>query len=341
MSQTVLVTGASGFIAQQLIIDLLEQGHKVRGTIRSLSKADTLKKTLAEHSNHIDNLELVEADLESDKGWPEAMQGIDVVQHLASPFPMASPKNPDDLIRPAREGSLRVLRAAKAAGVNRVILTSSFASVGYGWGDALPEMTTEKDWTNTDNAKDCTTYVASKTLAEKAAWDYVNGEGKGIQLTTILPVAVFGPIRSAQVKTSVSVVSQMLAGKLPMLPNVGFQVVDVRDVCAAHIAAMNNPETIGERYILADEFTDMQGFAHILKEGFPDLASRIATRRMPNWLVRFGALFNGELKTMTLELNKRRQGSSQKVRALLGRELISSKEAILASGETLIKYKAV
>jgi nucleoside-diphosphate-sugar epimerase len=342
MPKTVLVTGASGFIAQQLILDLLEQGHTVRGTVRGLAKAEALKTALSNHTARAHEIELVEADLESDKGWSDAVAGVDVIHHLASPFPLAAPKNPDDLIRPAREGTLRVLRAAKAAGVERVVLTSSCAAVAYGWGDALPEVLTEKDWTNPANTADCGAYVASKTLAEKAAWDYVRGEGKGMQLTAINPVGVFGPIRSAQVKTSVGIVAQLMTGKFPALPNAGIQVVDVRDVSAAHLAAMDDPAaTSGERYILADKFHWLKDFARVLRDAYPDRASKIPQRGLPDFVVRLLGLFVGDMKTIAMELGKRRFSSSEKVRKLLGRDLIPGDEAIRASAETLIRYGAV
>jgi dihydroflavonol-4-reductase len=341
MPKTVLVTGASGFVAQQLILDLLEQGHTVRGTVRSLAKADALRTALSNHTARAQEIELVEADLESDKGWSDAVAGVDVIHHLASPFPMAAPKNPDDLIRPAREGTLRVLRAAKAAGVERVVLTSSCAAIAYGWGNALPEVLTEKDWTNPANTADCTAYTASKTLAEKAAWDYVRGEGNGIRLTAINPVGVFGPIRSAQVKTSVGIVAQLMTGKFPALPNAGIQVVDVRDVSAAHIAAMDDPATSGERYIVADKFYWMKDFARVLRDACPDRASKIPQRGLPDFVVRLLGLFNGDMKTIAMELGKRRFSSSEKVRKLLGRDLIPGDDAIRASAETLIRYGAV
>jgi nucleoside-diphosphate-sugar epimerase len=340
MSKTALVTGASGFIAQQLILDLLEDGHRVRGTVRSVEKGRALVEALTPHTPRATEIELVEADLESDTGWAEAVDGVDVIHHVASPFPMAAPKNPEDLIRPAREGALRVLRAAKHAGVDRVVLTSSCAAIAYGHA-VLPERFTEADWTNADDTSDCTAYVQSKTIAERVAWDYVNGEGKGIGLTCINPVAVLGPIRSSQVKTSVGIVAQLMAGKYPALPNAGIQVVDVRDVSAVHVKAMDDSATIGERYIVADEFYWLKDFARVLRAAYPERASKIPTRTLPDFVVRLLALFSGDMKTIAKELGKRRFSSSEKVRKLLGRDLIPGDEAIRASAETLIQYGAV
>jgi len=335
-----LVTGASGFIAQQLILDLLEQGHGVRGTVRSAAKGETLKDTLRPHSARAGEIELVEADLESDRGWADAVAGVDVIHHLASPFPMAVPRDPDDLIRPARDGALRVLRAAKAAGVKRVILTSSGAAIAYGRKGALPERFTEADWTDTSYTEDCRPYVASKAIAERAAWDYAAGEGKGIELTAINPVAVLGPIRSAQVKTSVDIIARLLDGRLPLLPNAGIQVVDVRDVAAAHIAAMNDSSAVGERYIVADQFRWIREMADVLRAAYPD-RKKIPSRGMPDLLVRALALVSGEVKTIASELHKRRILASEKVRTLLGRDLVDTDDAIRASAATLIQYGAV
>jgi dihydroflavonol-4-reductase len=335
-----LVTGASGFIAQQLILDLLEQGHEVRGTVRSASRGEALKAALAAHTERAPEIELVEADLESDAGWADAVAGVDVIHHLASPFPMAVPRDPDELIRPARDGALRVLRAAKAAGVTRVVLTSSGAAIAYGRRGPLPERFTEADWTDPTCTADCRPYVASKAIAECAAWDYVAGAGKGLELTAINPVAVFGPIRSAQVKTSVDIIARMLDGRLPLLPNAGIQIVDVRDVSAAHIATMNDPASIGQRYIVADGFRWMRQIADVLRTAYPD-RKRIPSRGMPDFLVRALALVNGEAKTIASELHKQRILSSEKVRKLLGRDLIGADDAIRASAATLIRYGAV
>ncbi len=336
-----LVTGASGFIAQQLILDLLEGGHRVRGTVRSLAKGDVLKNVLGKHTPRAAELELVEADLESDDGWAEAVSGVDVIHHLASPFPLAAPRDPDDLIRPARDGALRVLRAARGSGVDRVVLTSSCAAIAYGWGDDLPATLTEADWSCPENAADCGAYSASKTLAERAAWDFVASEGQGIGLTAINPVGVYGPVLSEQVKTSVGVVLQLLEGKFPAVPDVGIQVVDVRDVSAAHIKAMEDPSTIGERYIVADDFLSMKEVAEILRDACPQHAAKLPRFGMPDFVVRLMALFNADMKTIAMELGKRRFSSSAKLRELLGRDLIPADEALRASAETLIRYGAI
>ena len=340
MPQTVLVTGASGFIAQQLILDLLEAGHSVRGTVRSLAKGDAVRDALGKHSPRAGDLDLVAADLEGDEGWAEAVRGVDVVHHVASPFPLGAPKDPDELIRPAREGTLRVLRAAHAEGVGRVIVTSSCAAIAYGH-DELPESFTEADWSRPENAKDCGPYAASKTLAERAAWDYVANEGQGIGLTAINPVGVYGPVLSDQVKTSVGIVLQMLEGGFPAAPNVGIQIVDVRDVSAAHIHAMNDPSTIGERYILADAFFTMSELADVLRDACPDRASKLPRFGLPDVVVRLLALVNGDMKTLAMELGKRRIASSAKVRALLGRDLIPAEEAIRATAESLRQHGAL
>ena len=334
-----LVTGASGFIAQQLILDLLAAGHDVRGTVRDLARGEALKRTLAHHSDHADAVELVEADLEADAGWDAAVDGVDVIHHVASPFPLGTPKDPMELIRPAREGALRVLGAAKAAGVERVILTSSFAAIGYGRRGPLGGPFTEADWTDPAVTEDCPAYQQSKTLAERAAWDFA--EREGLALSVINPVAVFGPIRSAQVKTSVGIIAQLLEGKFPLVPDAGLQVVDVRDVSAAHVAAMDTPEAVGERYIVADDYYDLLALADVLREAFPQYASKLPTRRMPDFVVRLLALFSADMKTIAKEVGRRREGRSDKVRALLGRDLIPARDAIVASGETLMRYGAI
>jgi dihydroflavonol-4-reductase len=341
MAKTVLVTGASGFIAQQLILDLLEDGYSVRGTVRAPGKGDQLKNALAQHSDKAGSIELLGADLESDEGWSAAVRDVDCVMHVASPFPLAPPKDPQDLIRPAREGTLRVLRAARDAGVPRVVLTSSSAAIAYGYPQ-LPAVLSEEDWSDPDYADDCPPYPASKTIAERAAWDFVRGNAADMELVTINPVAVFGPILSADVRTSVGVIAQLLGGKIPMAPNAGLQLVDVRDVSRAHIAAMELPEAAGQRYALAGEFYTLLDTAVVLREAFPEYAAKLPRRKLPSVLVRLLSHFNSDFKTICYELDKRRFVSGAKAEAqLLGRPYISGRDAILASAETLIRYNAI
>lgn len=341
MQEIILVTGATGFIAQQLIIDLLEAGHRVRGTIRDLSKSDALLQTLSNHTDKANDLDLYQADLETDEGWAEAIKGTSCVQHVASPFPLRIPKDPEDLIRPARQGVLRVLKLAKKEGVKRVVMTSSCAAIAYKSDDPLPSVLTEDDWSDAHDARACPPYPASKTLAERAAWEYIEGEGKGLELVAINPVGVFGPIRSADVRTSVGVVQQMLSGGVPAMPRMGLQFCDVRDVSAMHIKAMETPEAVGNRYAVASEFLYMEDVANVLREAFPDFASKLPTRILPSFLVRLLAPFSEDAKVASYEIGKHRYVSPKKGEDLLGRSFIDAREALIESAQTLIRYEAV
>ena len=223
----VLVTGGSGFVGGHCILRCLEAGHSVRATLRNLGRAETVRGELVRAGAQGPRLSFAAADLERDAGWPEAVAGCDFVLHVASPFPLAPPKHEDDLIRPARDGALRVLKAARAAGVKRVVMTSSFAAVGYGHKDEAAPFD-ETSWTDLD-APGLTAYAKSKTIAERAAWDFVAKEG-GIELAVVNPVGVFGPALGPDLSTSVMIVKRMLDGSLPGLPRLKFGVVDARDV---------------------------------------------------------------------------------------------------------------
>lgn len=337
---TVLVTGASGYIAQQVILALLAKGYKVRGTVRSLDKGPALKELLARENPAATEIELFAADLTSDDGWDDATSGCTYVHHVASPIPAQLPKDPNDLIGPARDGALRALRAAKKAGVKRVVMTSSVAAIAYGY-KKLPELLTEEDWSNPDYLKDNTAYTRSKVIAEKAAWDYVKGEGTGLELTTVNPSAVLGPVLSGDFSASLELLTQLLSGSLPATPNLGFQIVDVRDVAATHVAAMETPEAAGERFIAAGEYQWFREIAKTLRDHYPAYNKKLPTRSLPSFLVSVLAFFNPVLKQVLPELDKQRIASNEKAERLLGVTFRPAVESIKAGADSLIAHKVV
>lgn len=330
----VLVTGATGFIASHTILALVNKGYSVRGTARSAGKADQLNATLSAYAAKPIEIELVSADLTRDDGWIEAMEGVTYLLHLASPILTVLPKDPNDLIVPARQGALRVLRAAKAAGVKRAVMTSSFAAIGYGWGDQRPPVLDESHWSNPDNIKDNTAYTRSKTIAEKAAWDYVQGEGAGLELATISPVAVLGPAMSGDISASLELVTQPMQNKVPAFPKMSYGIVDVRNVAQAHVAAMEKPEAAGERFIVGDEILSFAEIGDLLREAYPN--RKLPKGELPNWLVKLLTLVNPPLKQIVPELGKRRTYSNEKSRKVLGLDYIPAREAVLASANSLI-----
>lgn len=330
----VLVTGATGFIASHTILALINKGYDVRGTARSASKAEQLNATLSAYAGKPIQIELVSADLTKDDGWAEAMDGVTYLQHLASPIPSNLPKDPNDLIIPAKEGALRALKAAKAAGVKRAVMTSSMASIAYGWGDSRPATLDESHWSNPDNIKDNTAYTRSKTIAEKAAWDYIQGDGAGLELATINPVAVLGPAMSGDVSASLELVTQPMLNKVPAFPKLTFGIVDVRDVALAHVAAMEKPEAAGQRFLVGDKILSFTQIGEILREAYPD--RKLPKGELPSWFVRLLTLVNPTLKQIVPELEKERSFSNEKSKRVLGLDYIPAKEAVLASTNSLI-----
>lgn len=336
---TVLVTGATGFIASHTILALIEKGYTVRGTARSASKTEKLNAMLSTYAGKPIEIEVVAADLSRDEGWMEAMQGVTYLQHIASPFPAEAPKDANELIIPARDGALRALKAAKAAGVKRAVMTSSFAAVAYGWEDKRPSMLDETHWSNSDNLKDNTAYARSKTIAERAAWDYIDGDGKGLELAVINPVAVLGPAMSGSASTSLELISLPMQNAVPRYPKLTFGVVDVRDIAAAHVAAMEKPEAAGERFLVGDATLTYAEIGTILREAFPD--RKLPKGELPNWLVRVMSNIQPVLKQILPELGRRRDFTNAKAREVLGIDFIPAKDAILASANTLIELGEV
>jgi nucleoside-diphosphate-sugar epimerase len=334
---TTLVTGGSGFIGSYCILQLLSAGHRVRTTLRSPKREGDVRAMLKEGGAEPgDRLSFVTADLENDAGWPEAVAGCDYVLHVASPFPPTVPRHEDELIVPAREGALRVLRAARAAGVKRVVLTSSFAAIGYG---RKPRETPfdETSWTDPDG-DGVLPYAKSKTLAERAAWDFIADEGSDLELSVINPVGVFGPVLGPDYSTSILLVQRLMDGAMPGCPQLSFGIVDVRDVADLHFRAMTHPAAKGERFLaIAGDFLSIRDIARVLKGRMGASARRVPTRQLPNWLVHLAALRDPAVKQILPELGKRKNATNEKARRMLGWAPRSNEEAILATAESLVR----
>jgi dihydroflavonol-4-reductase len=272
----------------------------------------------------------------SDAGWPAAVAGCRFVLHVASPFPAGPPKREDDLIVPAREGALRVLRAARDAGVERVVQTSSFAAIGYGH-PPTDQPFSEKDWTD-PNGTGVSAYAKSKTLAERAAWDFIAREGGALELAVVNPVGVLGPVLGPDYSTSISMVQRLVEGSVPGLPRLSFGIVDVRDVADLHIRAMTNPAAKGERFLaLAGDFVTMPEIAHVLRARMGDAAARVPTRVLPDWLVRLVARFDPSVAAVIPELGKMKKATNEKARRVLGWTPRSNDDAIIATAESLVR----
>ena len=336
---TILVTGGSGFIGSYCILQLLAAGHEVRTTVRTLKREADVRAMLKEGGADPGNrLSFVAADLESDAGWPQAVAGCEYVLHVASPLPLVSPKNEDELIIPAREGTLRVLRASRDAGVRRVVLTSSFAAIGYGH-EVRQAPFNESDWTDPAGS-DVSPYTKSKALAERAAWDFMAREGGRLELSTVNPVAVMGPVLGPDYTASIHIVQRLMDGAIPGCPKLYFGIVDVRDVADLHIRAMTHPAARGERFLaISGDVRPMRDIAVVLRDRMGDAARRVPTRQIPNWLVRLAALRDPAIKQILPELGKVKNATGEKARRLLGWSPRSREEAIVASAESLVRLR--
>src|SRR5271167_2918033 len=336
MSQKVLVTGGSGFIGSHCILQLLGKGYQVRTTVRSLKREDEVRALLKEGGAVPgDRLCFIAADLQYDAGWSDAVAGCDYVLHVASPFPAGIPKHEDELIVPARDGALRVLRASRDAGVKRVVLTSSFAAIGYGQKQTAPF--NETNWTDL-NGEGVAAYVKSKTIAERAAWDFMAKEGGRLELAVINPAAVFGPVLGADYSTSVLLVQRLMDGAVPGCPRVYFGVVDVRDVADLHLRAMTHPAAKGERFLaLAGESMSILQIAQVLKRRLGAAARKVPAHQLPDWLVRIAALRDPTVKQLLSLLGKEKNASNEKAKRVLGWMPRSNEEAIVATAESLLR----
>jgi dihydroflavonol-4-reductase len=332
MAGTVLVTGASGYIAGFAIQQLLREGWQVRGTIRNLARADEVRGWLGVNANQ---LPLFAADLTSDAGWAEAASGCTHMLHIASPIPASAPRSDDELVIPARDGALRALKAAKAAGVKRVVLTSSTAAVTYGKGQ-IDRPFTEADWTD-ETHPDTYAYVRSKTIAERAARDWMKANGAGMEFATINPGMVLGPVLGKDFSTSLEAVKKLLEGSMPGLPRLGFPVVDVRDLADAHVKALTHPGIDGERFLVAGPFLWLEDFARILKAGLGPKARKVPSMKLPDFLVKLSALFDPTVKMVLPELGRARAVDSRHVQQVLGVRLRPADETILDTAKSLLE----
>jgi nucleoside-diphosphate-sugar epimerase len=328
--QLVLVTGGSGFIGAHCIKRLHEDGYRVRTTVRSHAREPEVRGMVGDGP-----LDVVVADLTADAGWADAVAGCEYVLHVASPFPLAQPKHEDELIVPARDGALRVLRAARQAGVERVVLTSSFAAIGYGHRDP-DTVYDETSWTDVDGPG-VSAYTKSKTVAERAAWDFVEAEGRPLQLAVINPVAVLGPLLGPDASTSIELVKRLIDGSMPGTPKVAYGVVDVRDVADLHVRAMTAPEAAGERFLaIGEDFRWVSEMGEWLREALPERASKVPKRELPKLLVRLASRFDGSLRQVTPELGVRKRATNEKARRVLGWTPRSDRDAVVATAESLL-----
>jgi dihydroflavonol-4-reductase len=329
MAETILLTGVSGFIAKHVAVKLLNAGYDVRGTVRRLDRGDEVRAAVTPHlTAGAGTLTFVQADLEADAGWDKAVAGVAAVVHTASPFPIAQPKDPNVLIRPAVEGTTRVLDAAAAAGVTRVVLTSSTVSVID--EKKLGTLQDESDWCDV-TLPTTTPYAKSKTLAERAAWDIA--KAKGLALTTINPGLVLGPPLDEHYGSSLGLVERIMKGKDPMLPDLGFVCVDVRDVAEMHLRALQRPETAGKRYLSAAGSINMLDMGRDLKAAYP--TRRIPTGKAPMFLLKLLSLFDASIKMILPRIGHSDRVSNARAVADMGMTFIAPKAALLASADWL------
>lgn len=332
---TVLVTGGSGFIGSHALLQLLAAGHDVRATLRHLQREAGLRALLRANGADDARLRICAADLTQHAGWTDAVAGCDFVLHIASPFPAGIPKHEDELIVPARDGALRVLRAARDAGARRVVLTSSFAAIGYGHPQQQAAFD-ETTWTHLDGS--IAAYTRSKTLAERAAWDFLAREGGGLELAVVNPVGVFGPVLGADYATSIELVQRLLTGSMPGCPRLRFGVVDVRDVVDLHLRAMTHPAAKGERFLaVAGDFMRVQEMALALKSRLGTAARKVPTRELPDWLVKLVAMFDPTVRQIVPDLGKYKNATAAKAQRVLGWSPRSNQDALVATAESLLR----
>ena len=332
----VLVTGGNGFLGVHCVLQLTAAGHDVRASVRNADRASQLRRTVEKHGGDEDRIEMVHVDLLDDKGWNEAADGLDFVLHVASPLPAHVPEDPNELIIPARDGTLRVLRAARQAGVKRLVMTSSFAAVGYGT-PPRDRPFNEEDWTDPQDVT-VQAYMQSKYHAERAAWDFIEREGSGLELAVINPTGIFGPPLGADCSTSIGLIKGLLDGALPAVPRISFGAVDVRDVADLHVRAMTAPQARGERFIaVSGKALWLKDVAAILRDELGEQAVKVPTEEMPDDEVRRLAQGAPAMAAMVPQLGIVRETTAEKAKRMLGWQPRPAKDAILASAVSLLR----
>lgn len=334
MTDTVLVTGISGFIASHVAAGLLSQGYAVRGTVRNKEKGQRVIDALAASGINTSAVELVEADLSQDAGWKDAVQDCRFVQHIASPFPFEAPADRESLVPAARAGAMRVIEQATGAGAERVIMTSSMvAMMGQaGRGDHM--LVKESDWSNPD-WRPLTAYPVSKTRAERAVWDYVNVQNIKSQLTTICPGLVFGPDTYNNGGASLALIKGLFSGDFPMMPRIAYPIIDVRDCASLHIKAMTAEGVGGRRLMAASNTLWISDISEILQTAYP--SAKLPHRILPNWLVKIGALFDQSIRSIAPDVGTFHEADAGYVSSLTGVMPRPAKQAVLAAAESLIE----
>jgi dihydroflavonol-4-reductase len=336
----VLLTGVSGFLGSHTAIQLLEKGYEVTGTLRSMKRAGEIRELVARHTSKVGSLKFAEADLLDGQIWNELTRGIDFVQHIASPFPRELPRHEDELIRPAREGALNVLKAASANGVKRVVLVSSIAAVMYGREKEKRSGTyNESNWTDVTNRSDTTPYYRSKTLAERAAWDFIANDKSGMELVTVCPGAILGPVLESDFGTSANMVIKMLDGSMPAFPKLGFEIVDVRSVADLLIRAMELPQAANQRFMATAGYISFAEIAAILRKAYP--TRRIPSMSVPSFLVVLLSMFDKTLKPILADLGATRTADHSKALHMLQWQPIPNEEAVLSCARSVTGLKIV